>query len=190
MFRTRSRLRRVLCWGAVIAVTVACMLASSHWTTLSTPRAQRVLCLRRGSLQLAAASFPTRPHRHGWLFNAAQPCMITFHGSWWRPAIYRGTIAAGGQPPISLAVVHIPMWPGWMLAASGIAGLLWKTRPSVVPGHCAACGYDLRRVPAGRCPECGTGFNAGSRYAGSASRAGSPRRTEPNRCWHFMRVHS
>ena len=30
--------------------------------------------------------------------------------------------------------------------------------PMYAPGHCRACGYDLRGLPNQRCPECGTSF--------------------------------
>ncbi|MEX2218181.1 MAG: hypothetical protein WD749_05420 [Phycisphaerales bacterium] len=52
-----------------------------------------------------------------------------------------------------------PTWLGACLLAAALlalapsAGRLVRRRPR--PGHCAACGYDRRGIPAGPCPECG-----------------------------------
>jgi hypothetical protein len=48
------------------------------------------------------------------------------------------------------------MWalPAAVVAAVGV-GRWWRDRALRRPGHCRACGYDLRATP-GRCPECGT----------------------------------
>jgi hypothetical protein len=62
--------------------------------------------------------------------------------------------SVGQQAETSLTLPH---WP--VAALLGVAPLawltgLWRDRRRHPPGHCRACGYDLRGI-AGRCPECG-----------------------------------
>ena len=56
----------------------------------------------------------------------------------------------------NIAIV-IPHWSILAIAFPVTAAMLvysWRTRRHTAPGHCPACGYDLRATP-GRCPECG-----------------------------------
>jgi len=73
-------------------------------------------------------------------------------------------IAAIRTPPwpenhqASFHAIALPCW--FLLLLTSIAPFrqLWRWRKNKNrrrPGHCAACGYDLRATP-GRCPECGT----------------------------------
>jgi hypothetical protein len=52
--------------------------------------------------------------------------------------------------------VIVPCWFAVLIAAAlpgyRVARRIRRRQP---PGHCPACGYDLRATP-GRCPECGT----------------------------------
>jgi hypothetical protein len=54
--------------------------------------------------------------------------------------------------------VHSPAWLVASLAA--VLPAVWVYRMSrrrrYPPGQCARCGYDLRGIAGGRCPECGT----------------------------------
>ena len=71
---------------------------------------------------------------------------------------------SGTAPTLSLRSglpyhsVRAPYWMAAVLtAAAPVATALgrWlRARHRRVPGHCPACGYDLRASP-GRCPECG-----------------------------------
>ena len=58
-----------------------------------------------------------------------------------------------------LCVLLIPFWAVALtaLAASVWAGLAYRRqRDRARPGHCKACGYDLKGNVSGVCPECGT----------------------------------
>jgi len=53
----------------------------------------------------------------------------------------------------------VAMCLGSLSSAAG--GRLWdRYRVFARAGLCVRCGYDLRGTPSGRCPECGTGFEA------------------------------
>lgn len=67
---------------------------------------------------------------------------------WWINAPYttRGQIPI---PPIPFWMILLALAP-WPLMAL----YSWLNR-RFPPGHCPACGYDLRGSPSGVCPECG-----------------------------------
>lgn len=73
----------------------------------------------------------------------------------------RGDLAE--LPAASWAVAVVPHWA--VLAACSAAfgwhawryGLRARERRWARHGRCAACGYDLRGIASGRCPECGAG---------------------------------
>jgi hypothetical protein len=62
--------------------------------------------------------------------------------------------------PFSFSTQYYPDWnlglPHWFLAAAFmlLPMIHQLTRRRRIPGHCPACGYDLRATP-DRCPECG-----------------------------------
>ena len=77
----------------------------------------------------------------------------------WRPSTSQAsmTVSAGAGTPAITTVdsLWIPLW--WVgIVLTGIA--VWPSIRNARrknPGHCAACGYDLRGTPHSPCPECG-----------------------------------
>lgn len=63
------------------------------------------------------------------------------------------------RAPINKGQVPIPPIPFWMillvLAPWPLMALYSWFNRRYPPGHCPACGYDLRGSPSGVCPECG-----------------------------------
>lgn len=77
----------------------------------------------------------------------------------WRPSWSGANVkvmaSSSAVVPVSLTAVYVPLWlctaSLWMSA-----GIAWRfARPAAKRTGCPACGYDLRGLPAGRCPECG-----------------------------------
>jgi hypothetical protein len=64
-----------------------------------------------------------------------------------------------GNPPILL---RLPLWLPAVLFAVLPLVRLSRLRRRLPPGHCAACGYDLRATP-DQCPECGKGRASAAR---------------------------
>lgn len=50
--------------------------------------------------------------------------------------------------------VRVPLWIPFLLLASPCAWF-WYRHFNRTPGICESCGYDLRGLTAGKCPECG-----------------------------------
>jgi hypothetical protein len=51
--------------------------------------------------------------------------------------------------PLWMPLIPVGVWVAWVVRA------VWRTRRPR-PHACPKCGYDLRGLPTGRCPECGT----------------------------------
>lgn len=101
---------------------------------------------------------------------------------------------AGGREPDTVWTFMLPVWrlgsqnwpaggfiqativPLWMVAvAFGVPWLLLRLLVPrlTLPGHCRACGYDLRSLAVGtRCPECGQEDKA-RRHEGTQARSGA-----------------
>lgn len=64
-----------------------------------------------------------------------------------------GLVSNVGPMWYDIRVVFVPLWPVAIVLGLGAAGLWWWAGKHVRPGHCAACGYDVRGLQ--KCPECG-----------------------------------
>lgn len=54
---------------------------------------------------------------------------------------------------VRVRTLAVPLWPGaWVLGLFALACWWFDRNPA---GHCARCGYDLRGIKDGTCPECG-----------------------------------
>lgn len=180
---TRDRPGRRGVWIALWRMFgVLALLTSAVWIAgnVSTPSVgARGVCARvsPSQLQVAIANQPVRWSGNRWFFPESSAAVI-MPGSIIRPTMTEASMTVGTQAgatkTISLRVVNVPLWQ--MLLAFLIAGgASWRFAARSFPvGHCHACGYDLRGLGSGRCPECGEGFLA--RLAGMASRAFARRR--------------
>lgn len=69
------------------------------------------------------------------------------------PGVCAGRVR--GDVSVFAAVVE----PWFMVAVVGVPTLIgaWRSRTLGPKGVCGRCGYDVRGIAAGRCPECGSG---------------------------------
>lgn len=127
---------------AVGVLFVGACLAAGFLHMAYHPTSTSAVTLVRGRLELEWAPNPqtvSRLHLRTW----------EDHG-WQRPYFrFDGGFTPGGQ----FSHLDIPLWlPAAILVGLG-SFLLHRTR---LHGHCPACEYDLRGLPAGSpCPECG-----------------------------------
>lgn len=161
----KKRSRRACRLGAWIAACLTAVaigaLAWSLVAPIAQSRGRYAFSITRGVVELAQGGQPVERLADGWRMRAptAVGYVLLAPGSTWRPTTGRATIGAQapGMPAggLTIRVLYIPLWP-WVALLSGISVLLWwRTRRIAIPGHCAACGYDLRSLPGPRCPECG-----------------------------------
>ncbi len=123
--------------------------------------------LDRGTLEFAWCTHDVRWAGNGWLMSVqgSQARVINQSSSVWMPNSSDakmliaggagGTGGKGGNVLIVLTTMYVPLWPWAVVSAIG-AGMLWWRLPRVFrTGCCQTCGYDLRGLRGGRCPECG-----------------------------------
>ncbi len=67
------------------------------------------------------------------------------------------------QKNVNMLFLRVPYWCLLVPAGVPTALLFFLDRRKIPPGHCQACGYDLRTLTSGRCPECGLAVEQVSR---------------------------
>ena len=161
-------MKRLLRWAfdffallsAALFVGVCVLWVRGHWRQddLSADFAGRAYQLTSGGGRLLVArsrpGLPASPRPEGVRWSS----MPTFR---WDDSY--GTPWLATRRPVGLATVRTPsaggvLVPQWLacLAAAPLpaAWLAGRDARHPRPGHCPACGYDLRATPH-RCPECG-----------------------------------
>lgn len=156
----RRRLARIGMWAAgAVCVAAAALLARGLWRPGTVGMGGLAVGVRSGQIEGAWSSgrVSRQPIAWGVQTERGSASVLAPTGLWWRPraeVVDLGMTRPDGSPEL-LAVAMCPLWPVAVLGG-GVAGMLWwRTRRVVMPGHCAGCGYDLRGLGGGRCPECG-----------------------------------
>src|SRR4051794_3402626 len=143
-----------------LALLALMALGALQTRGLSLGRCSVEIC--HGRLDIARASVPLRWLAGGvWMLQVPGSNAVLTLGpdSSWRPSSQRGTVTVGSavsSVSYSLSAVFVPLWP-WTVLFACSGAVLWTLGRGRAAGHCAACGYDLRGLRPGACPECGAG---------------------------------
>ncbi|MFT3686716.1 MAG: hypothetical protein QM783_17650 [Phycisphaerales bacterium] len=157
----------MLTWSSIIglalilATAVFSLFAAVSYREDTYGIANRVL-LWRGSVYVVYRPGPDKvmltgieAFEAGWSITRFVPWGVDHR--WWRPeySYDNGTIGR-------FWIVNVPLW---IPAAVCGGGVWWGRRLSrrFEKGACGACGYDVRGVVGGACPECGKAVMAASR---------------------------
>ena len=136
--------------------------APARWDIVTSSRGRIGVLFQPGTLaghDVLGGTFARATHHAPGDISAAGIGDPTFH----RLGFSLVRPASGSEA--SWTFCTFPHWSVALLFGAGPAWW-WGRRRKAVPGHCAACGYDLRASPE-RCPECGT-----------MARVGPPRATD------------
>ena len=159
MGQARRKLRRVGKWaGLVVALSLLSIDIASTWypIQLSTPNHPQggAYAGRVRFTWLHGAPVPRRVWSLA--LDDPLPAWRSWHLEWQTMPGPRG-----------VEMLNVPIWWFTMLFVAPTAYLWWRDRRDKGPGHCPACGYDLRGLAkdtagAMTCPECGRPSSATS----------------------------
>ncbi len=148
----RHRGHWVLIAGALLCLAPAGALVVSVAHPVERARTRVLVGLERGQLIVAWASAPMNPGFLRVVVGGSKDGAL--RPSWWRPRSTEAWGSNGGAPgTVRVAAVPLGRLTGLITGITGVAW--WLRRRPALPGHCAACGYDLRGLSHQRCPECG-----------------------------------
>lgn len=160
----RSTLAAWVCWAVVVVSSL--LLAMSLLMPSSWASGRFALVVGRGQLGVGQAShdlvtaWPREIENPLWQFAGSGMRAQVWSPAPWRPARSDLTMTFAGapnavSPVITFGVQWIPLWwPLVIFAAAGIAFTVHARRARLA-GQCPHCGYDLRGLEPGTCPECG-----------------------------------
>jgi hypothetical protein len=165
----KRRLLNLLTAGSLlVCVALVVLWVRSYWATETLRRADahrwQSVSVAHGRVMYLHAwpADPSRPPPFGPepLRRQVDPPAADVTATQWLVKQFSG--GAGFEAGLSAGLgyrgtaVVAPLWLPLLLSA-GLSAALLKRRGigRRAPGHCPACGYDLRATP-GRCPECGT----------------------------------
>lgn len=169
MKQTKNRSGRRGTWTAmswlcgVLALLTGALWIAGNVTVPSVGAGGVCVLVSPSQLHIAIANQPVEWSRKRWYFPNATAAMV-MPGNVMRPTMPQASMTVGTQAgaiaTISLRVVNVPLWQ-LLLVFLIAAGVSWRIAARMFPvGHCSACGYDLRGLGSGKCPECGEGFLA------------------------------
>jgi hypothetical protein len=78
--------------------------------------------------------------------------------AFYRACRFSGQLAAEAASPVGFLPRSVPL--GWADKFAGFVDLDMENQPESIAERCA-CGYLLRSVASGRCPECGRNVTVG-----------------------------
>jgi len=157
-------LSRMLGWGLAVFVLIGC----AAWGLNSRPR--HVVWGRFGAgvegNQVVAAWCSAPLARQGAAWKMGSGGMVVVGP---RRVLLPSTTSAVIQvsstnAPLvvtALDALYVPLVFAMPLLGLIAGALIWMGRRRAAPGHCRGCGYDLRGLGGGRCPECGRGGELG-----------------------------
>jgi hypothetical protein len=166
--RVGPRLRR---WtkgtGVVVTLALAISWITSGWLCLSFwwDRGAGRVMMNGGGVVVAYDPSPPPIMRNGFFVDTYDYPSGKPRFQMWVWAPYVGTRACTGvhQLPQQRFLLLVPFWIPLVVVLVPTAILVWRDRSRIPAGHCGECGYNLTGNVSGRCPECGTAIECGTR---------------------------
>ena len=150
----RTWSRRLAISGGTLAALVLALWLASRWWPVHGARPYSYVGLDRGRLYIGYTDAPADPRLLASIVDGVKTS--GYLRTRWMPRSGRGWGSnAGSNGRFFYTIVAIPVLPiaGGIAVVTGVGFLLLYRRTP--PRCCAECGYDLRGLPAARCPECG-----------------------------------